>query len=77
MSRFDKFQKKLFVFFDLLGYSYEVLELGDSEDNWFMSVELDDGREKFVINFEDATAVEECGKITESQLRINRESVRY
>lgn len=77
MSRFDKFQKKLFVFFDLLGYSYEVLELGDSEDNWFMSVALDDGKEKFVINFEDATAVEECEKITESQLRINRESVRY
>lgn len=77
MSRFDKFQKKLFVFFDLLGYSYEVLELGDSEDNWFMSVALDDGKEKFVINFEDVTAVEECEKITESQLRINRESVRY
>jgi len=86
-KQFDTLQRLLYAALDAAGASYEVLETGKHPDNFYLKLQVDFGGEQGVYELSEFCDLEEeseecscggcCHGLTESQMRITRDHVRY
>ena len=64
MNKFDTIQKVFLKGLDSMGFSYEIIEIGDHPDNWYLEVTINTGEgQPITIKMEDTLYNEEYEEV--------------